>query len=237
MITVNALGEACPMPVVKAKKAIDALTAPETVQVLVDNDAAVQNLIRLAGQYGFAVRAEKQGEAQFSVTIDAAGAKKYVADEAVVCAPLKQGEKNIVVAISKDHMGEGEEALGKTLLKAFIFALTQQDALPKTILFYNSGAFVTSTEGPSIEDLLFHSYDPDLHETERHNQVVQCPGILEMVLFGIFQSLSHHCCHHRSDNSDALVPAHRYSLPARYPALSPPFLFLAAVLISVSAMQ
>ncbi len=50
-------------------------------------------------------------------------------------------------------MGEGEEALGKTLLKAFIFALTQQDALPKTILFYNSGAFVTSTEGPSIEDL------------------------------------------------------------------------------------
>ncbi len=153
MITVNALGEACPMPVVKAKKAIDALTAPETVQVLVDNDAAVQNLIRLAGQYGFAVRAEKQGEAQFAVTIDAAGAKKDVADEAVVCAPLKQGEKNIVVAISKDHMGEGEEALGKTLLKAFIFALTQQDALPKTILFYNSGAFVTSTEGPSIEDL------------------------------------------------------------------------------------
>ena len=168
MITVNALGEACPMPVVKAKKAIDALTAPETVQVLVDNDAAVQNLIRLAGQYGFAVRAEKQGEAQFSVTIDAAGVKKDVADEAVVCAPLKQRraydgfvvcaplkqrEKNIVVAISKDHMGEGEEALGKTLLKAFIFALTQQDALPKTILFYNSGAFVTSTDGPSIEDL------------------------------------------------------------------------------------
>ena len=76
-----------------------------------------------------------------------------MADEAVVCAPRKQGEKNIVVAISKDHMGEGEEALGKTLLKAFIFALTQQDALPKTILFYNSGAFVTSTEGPSIEDL------------------------------------------------------------------------------------
>ena len=31
--------------------------------------------------------------------------------------------------------------------------MTQQDVLPKTILFYNSGAFVTSTEGPSIEDL------------------------------------------------------------------------------------
>ena len=153
MITVNALGEACPMPVVKAKKAIDALTAPETVQVLVDNDAAVQNLLRLAGQNGFAVRAEKQSETRFAVTIDATGEKKEADDGTVVCAPRKQGEKNIVVAISKNHMGEGEEALGKTLLKGFIFSLTQQDALPKTILFYNSGAFVTSTEGPSIEDL------------------------------------------------------------------------------------
>ena len=154
MITVNALGEACPMPVVKAKKAIDALTAPETVQVEVDLISFLRDyLAPRETMHGFAVRAEKQGEAQFSVTIDAAGAKKDVADESAVCAPLKQGEKNIVVAISKDHMGEGEEALGKTLLKAFIFALTQQDALPKTILFYNSGAFVTSTEGPSIEDL------------------------------------------------------------------------------------
>ena len=43
-------------------------------------------------------------------------------------------------------MGEGEEALGKTLLKGFIFSLTQQDALPKTILFYNSfGGFLVSS--------------------------------------------------------------------------------------------
>ena len=67
MITVNALGEACPMPVVKAKKAIDALTAPETVQVLVDNDAAVQNLTRLAGQYGFAVH--DMGSVKHSTTL------------------------------------------------------------------------------------------------------------------------------------------------------------------------
>ena len=153
MITVNALGEACPMPVVKAKKAPDALTAPETVEVLVDNEAAVQNLIRLAGQYGFAVRALKQSDTQYTVTIEATGAKPAAAAEDVVCAAPKAENKNIVVAISKNHMGEGDEALGKTLLKAFIFALTQQDTLPKTILFYNSGAYVTASEGPSIADL------------------------------------------------------------------------------------
>ncbi len=123
MITVNAR-EACPMPVVRQRKRSTRFTAPETVQVLVDNDAAVQNLIRLAGQYGFAVRAEKQGEAQFSVTIDAAGAKGRGRRSCRMRA-LSSRVRNIVVAISKDH-GRGREALGKTLLKAFIFALTQQ---------------------------------------------------------------------------------------------------------------
>ena len=37
MLTVNAIGDACPIPVVKTKKAIEALTADETVVVLVDN--------------------------------------------------------------------------------------------------------------------------------------------------------------------------------------------------------
>ena len=45
MLTVNAIGDACPIPVVKTKKAIEALTADETVVVLVDNETALQNVI------------------------------------------------------------------------------------------------------------------------------------------------------------------------------------------------
>ena len=33
MITVNAMGDNCPIPVIKTKKAMDALTGPETIQV------------------------------------------------------------------------------------------------------------------------------------------------------------------------------------------------------------
>ena len=43
--------------------------------------------------------------------------------------------------------------LGKTLLKAFVFALTQQDKLPKTILFYNGGAALTCEGSAMLEDL------------------------------------------------------------------------------------
>ena len=41
MVTVNAMGDKCPLPVIKTKKALDALTAPETIEVLVDNETAV----------------------------------------------------------------------------------------------------------------------------------------------------------------------------------------------------
>ena len=38
-------------------------------------------------------------------------------------------------------------------MKAFTFALTQQDNLPKTILFYNGGASLTCEGSPMLEDL------------------------------------------------------------------------------------
>ena len=45
MITVNAIGDTCPIPVVKTKKAIEALTQPDTVETLVDNEVAVENYL------------------------------------------------------------------------------------------------------------------------------------------------------------------------------------------------
>ena len=50
-------------------------------------------------------------------------------------------------------MGEGNEVLGHKLLKAFIFAVTKQDKLPKTMLFYNMGAHMTCEGSEVLEDL------------------------------------------------------------------------------------
>lgn len=38
-------------------------------------------------------------------------------------------------------------------MKSFIFALTQLEELPKTILFYNGGATLTTEGSQSLEDL------------------------------------------------------------------------------------
>ena len=62
MVTVNAMGDNCPIPVIKTKKAMQALTGPETIEVLVDNEIAVQNVTKLAKEQGGEVSSEKLGE-------------------------------------------------------------------------------------------------------------------------------------------------------------------------------
>ena len=152
MVTINAIGDTCPIPVVKTLNAIKELSAPDVVETLVDNEIAVQNLTRMANQKGFAVRSEKLGEKEFKVTISVSEGGQAVETENVVCQLPKAGKKTVVV-ISSKAMGEGSDELGTALMKGFIYALSQQEELPATILFYNGGASITCEGSVSLEDL------------------------------------------------------------------------------------
>ena len=150
MITVNAMGDNCPIPVIKTKKAMAALTGPETIEVLVDNEIAVPNVTQMASSSGGKVTSEKLGDAEYNLTIEMEGAPAADRAEAV-CAP--DARDNTVVVVSSDRMGSGNDELGKVLIKGFIFAVTQLDTLPKTMLFYNGGATLTTEGSDSLEDL------------------------------------------------------------------------------------
>ena len=155
MIKVNAMGEACPIPVVKTLNAIKALTGPEVIETAVDNATAVQNLIRMADKKGCAVKSEKISDKEFKVIIEVgeAALAAPVDTENVVCELPKSGKKNTVVVISSKAMGHGGDELGTALMKGFIFALSQQEQLPTTILFYNGGATIPVEGSVSLEDL------------------------------------------------------------------------------------
>lgn len=149
MITVNAMGDNCPIPVIKTKKAMQALAGPETIEVLVDNEVSVQNVTKMAESSGGQVRSEKLGEAEFKVIISMQGAP--LTEEDAVCIPDAKGD--LVVVVSSDRMGSGNDELGQVLLKGFIFAITQLDTLPKTMLFYNGGVTLTTEGSQVLEDL------------------------------------------------------------------------------------
>ena len=152
MIQVNAIGDACPIPVVKTLNALKELGGAGTVQTLVDNEIAVQNLTRLAESKGCTIETEKRSEKEFCVTITTAGAVAAAENEEVSCT-VPATKKKTVVVVSADHMGEGGEELGRILIKGFLFALTQQEHLPSTVLFYNGGAKLTTEGSASLEDL------------------------------------------------------------------------------------
>ena len=147
-IIVNAMGEACPIPVVKATKALQERKQDETVEVHVDNEIAVQNVQRMASNRGLKVKSEKVAENHFVLTLTG---QETAPAQPVVCIPDSRG--NTVVAVGASAMGSGSEELGKILMKGFLYALSQQETLPKTILFYNGGAHLTAQGSESLEDL------------------------------------------------------------------------------------
>lgn len=160
MVMVNAMGDTCPVPVIKTKKAIQALTEPDTIEVLVDNEIAVKNVSKMAAAEGGSVSSEQVGEGEYKVTIvisdkrsSKAGDGQTDSNAKTVCIDDCCTGKNTVIVIASDRMGEGNDELGKVLIKGFIFAVTQLEELPKTILFYNGGATLTTEGSESLADL------------------------------------------------------------------------------------
>lgn len=153
MIHVNAMGDTCPIPVVKTKNAIKEMGGAGTVEVLVDNEIAVQNLTKMANQKGYQISSKKLEEHKYQALITVGEvAAEEPAEEETYCVPDARAKKTVVV-IDTNLMGRGNDELGKVLMKGFIYALTQQDVLPNKIVFYNGGATLTCEGSDSLEDL------------------------------------------------------------------------------------
>lgn len=152
-VLVNAVGEQCPIPVVKAARALREMRPPGTLEVRVDNEIAVQNLTRMAAGHGLASRWERTGEREYAVFVEVTAPvdETPLEEPELVCSPAAEG--GLVVAVDTDAMGHGSEELGRTLMKGFLFAVTQLPRLPETMLFYNGGAKLTVEGSASLEDL------------------------------------------------------------------------------------
>lgn len=164
---IDAKGKPCPQPVILAMRALGGLKDGETLQVQVDNEAAVENLKRMAQKNGAAVQVKAEG-ANWTVEIvpansaAAAGGGAGLADMAQagqsaeeqarqICAMPARGL--VVVAVGSAEMGNGDPRLGRILMKSFLYSLTQLDELPQTVLFFNGGVRMTTEGSESIEDL------------------------------------------------------------------------------------
>lgn len=68
MIDIDARGFGCPIPVVKAKKAMDKHPG-QAIAVLVETAVSRENLTRLAGGRKYGVKVEETGESEYRIVL------------------------------------------------------------------------------------------------------------------------------------------------------------------------
>lgn len=149
MTIIDVTGKPCPIPVIMAKKAL-VQEETEAVTLVVDNFVAVQNLEKMARGLGYHHTYIKENEARFSVCLSKGAGTVPVVQPQLDSVDASHGA---TVLISSDKMGGGSEELGRTLLKGFIFALTELETPPKVVIFLNSGAYLTCKGSSVIGDL------------------------------------------------------------------------------------
>lgn len=65
----------------------------------------------------------------------------------------KQENSNTVIFISSAEIGRGSAELGTLLMKNFMYALIENQQLPNSLLFMNSGVQLTCENSPVLEHL------------------------------------------------------------------------------------
>ncbi len=146
-IEIDARGQACPKPVIMTKKELDNIKEGIVVTI-VDNEVAKNNVSKLANSLGYEYKVDDVSENEFVITIvKGEGELKEEENTEVVKS------KDRVVVFSSNTMGKGSEELGKILIKSFIYTLTEVTPYPSTLIFYNSGVFLTSEGSNVLEDL------------------------------------------------------------------------------------
>ena len=155
--TVDARGLACPQPVLLAKKAI---AENEEVTVIVDNEIAVENIHRLAVKTacGFSVTEKEGGVREIALVRTGAAGRASAnvgADAAELTCAVAPGKETgtVVVILSDNRMGRGDDVLGDVLIRAFVHTLAQLKPLPDTIICYNAGVKLAAKDSAVLDDL------------------------------------------------------------------------------------
>lgn len=146
---VDATSQACPIPVIMTKKEID--NGEERIITKVDNKIAVENLKKLAATTGFEVEVREEG-GLYTVALSKECKECNAMLEAL--EQQKQVPKaDYAVFIGKDYIGEGDQELGKNLMRMFLYTLTESDDLPSYILFMNGGVKLPTLDEQAVDHI------------------------------------------------------------------------------------
>ncbi|MCR3922375.1 MAG: sulfurtransferase-like selenium metabolism protein YedF [Firmicutes bacterium] len=133
-------GLACPQPVVETKKRLATL-ATGTLNVLVDNETAKNNIVKLAKSLGIESMAKLEGD-QYTIAL--------LKEKEALLSSSSPG-KTIIMA--SETLGHGSEELGAILMKSFFYALAESAELPQAVYLLNGGVKLACEGSSSLDSL------------------------------------------------------------------------------------
>ncbi|WP_028571068.1 sulfurtransferase-like selenium metabolism protein YedF [Desulfonatronum lacustre] len=144
-------GLPCPQPVLQCKQYIDA-QQPKAVSVVVDNEAALQNVTRFLENQGYRVGNEQTAQSEWRITGEReAGAQADKAPVGQTATPA-QGAKTLIF-LAAPGIGEGDPGLGEKLMLNFLATLPEMGPQLWRMILVN-GAVRLAVEGsPGLEAL------------------------------------------------------------------------------------
>jgi selenium metabolism protein YedF len=150
MKEIDARGLACPAPVLQTKAAIENEQAT-SVRVTVDNAASAQNVARFLQSKGFATETETRGGDL--VVLGRAAAPAVAPAPAPPVSAERCEHRRIMVMITSDGMGHGDDRLGAKLMISFVKTLAEMGDELWRLVFVNNGVKLTIDGSPVLDVL------------------------------------------------------------------------------------
>ncbi|NEZ45960.1 sulfurtransferase-like selenium metabolism protein YedF [Clostridium niameyense] len=140
---IDCKGLKCPQPVINTKKYFDSIEEGQAT-VIVDNEVAKNNICKFSENNGYNVKSEEKDSLHYiEITKEACSC----------CQDINLDEKKLVMVISKNTLGSGDDKLGSALMKSYLYALSESDKIPSDLLFLNGGVKLTVEGSDCLETI------------------------------------------------------------------------------------
>ncbi len=143
----------CPAPVLQTKQLLEA-NALSHVRILVDNDAAVENVSRFLSFHGFKISVDSDGISSAVEGIkDAADATIIESVPASQNAETEGSSQKIMVMISSTQMGREDQELGEKLMISYIKTLKEMGEDLWQLVFVNHGVKLATNDSAVLKEI------------------------------------------------------------------------------------
>ena len=141
---IDCRGLACPAPVLRAKETIER-EAVDFLMMLVDNEAARENVSRFLSRAGYTVRLEEWEGAEAVVGERPGTAATALAPENPAAPAVRTAAAKIMVLAGSNRLGSGDDFLGERLMVNFLGTLKEMGRELWTLVLLNAGVKLACT--------------------------------------------------------------------------------------------